>query len=444
MALIVNSFNSCPYLVGVAQIDVTPRVGSKLAGFSARTEDSTGVYLPLRAIVTAITERATDRTVIIVSLEWLSFFETTGKVRALVHAATGVPPDHIMLCATHTHYGPPVRNGIKADCPAEVDVPFIEGAVVRMVDAARAAMAGRQPVRLGSSVGWCGLAHSRRRPDGKGGVEWKPTLDAPHDHTVPMLRFEDETGRLRHVLFGYAAHPTSGGPHLRQIGGDYVGFAVKALEEQLGCTAAFLLGCAGDQKPLKPDWTQEGFAPYPVPEIEGLGRQLAGAVVHELKHGRWLEVTGPLHAQVREIELHTTVLAREEYAAWIGSDNSYFDQWGRDHVAMLDQGRRPETAVAFELHSVQFGHALVLVGMAGEMTAEYGLRLVKELGRDFGQVWPVGYISRLVGYLPTERQRPEGGYEVIGHIRYVGKPGPYESGTEDRIVAAVRDMLGVD
>ena len=48
-----------PYLVGVADVDVTPAVGSKLAGFAARTEDSTGVYLPLRCIVTAITERAT-------------------------------------------------------------------------------------------------------------------------------------------------------------------------------------------------------------------------------------------------------------------------------------------------------------------------------------------------------------------------------------------------
>jgi hypothetical protein len=440
----MSTITACPYLAGVASVDVTPPVGSKLAGFAARTENSTGVYLPLRAIVTALTDRATDQTVIIVSLEWLGFCDTADKLRALIQAATGVPPDHIVLCATHTHYGPAVgKGGVLADCLADIDVPFIAAAVAGMAGAAATAMANRRPVTLSSSLGWCGMAHSRRRPDGKGGVEWKPTLEAPHDHTVPMLRCADENGKLVHVLFSYAAHPTSGGPHLLQIGGDYPGFAVQELEQQLGCTAAFLLGCAGDQKPFKPDPAQDGFPQCPLPEIQAFGRQLAEAVIREIQHGPWRQVAGPLTALVRKVELHTTVLARAVYAAWIGSDNVYFDRWARDHVAILDQGQRPETAVAFELHTVQFGRSLVLVGMAGEMTAEYGLRVVRELGRDFGQAWPVGYISEMAGYLPAERQLPEGGYEVLGHIQYTGKSGPYESGTEEKIFAPIREMLVV-
>ena len=107
---------TCPYLVGVAEVDVTPAIGTKLAGFAARTGDATGVYLPLRSIVTAITDRATDQTVIIVVVEWLGFYDNTDHARALINAATGVPTDDILLSGTHTHCGPPMRKHVDADC----------------------------------------------------------------------------------------------------------------------------------------------------------------------------------------------------------------------------------------------------------------------------------------------------------------------------------------
>src|SRR5690606_29821229 len=75
-----------PYLAGVADIDVTPRVGSKLAGFAARTADSTGVYLPLRCIATALTDRETERTLLLISIEWLGFYDNTVQVRTMVSA----------------------------------------------------------------------------------------------------------------------------------------------------------------------------------------------------------------------------------------------------------------------------------------------------------------------------------------------------------------------
>ena len=185
------SQNECPYLVGVAEVDVTPPLGSKLAGFASRTGGATGVYLPLRAITTAITERATDHTVIIVSLEWLGFYDNTDNVRAQIEALTGVTEANILLCGTHTHCGPPMREFVDGQCREGIDKPWLEKAFANIAATAKQAMETRQPMSLSSTIGWCGLARSRRRPDGKGGVTWNPTLDAPHDHTVPMLRFND-------------------------------------------------------------------------------------------------------------------------------------------------------------------------------------------------------------------------------------------------------------
>ena len=438
----MSDISEFSYLLGTADIDVTPAIGSKLAGFAARTADSTGVYLPLRCIATAITDRAGGRTLLLISIEWLGFYDNTPRVRGLIHAATGVPEGDILLCGTHTHCGPPIRRFVDADCREGIDEAYLEAAFAKIVSAAQAALADRVPVRLGSATGWCGFAHSRRRPDGKGGVTWAPTLEAPHDHTVPLLAAHMANGQLKHVLFGYTAHPTAAGAIL-EFGGDYAGFALRELEQQLGCTATFLQGCAGDQKPFFPNPAHDNFPKYALMEIEAMGRQLAAAVVRELRHGPWRPVEGPLMIDRKVIDLEYRQLARADYEAYLESDNEFFARWARDNLAALDTGRQTGSTVDFEVQTVCFGRSLAMVALAGEMTVEYALRAVKELGRDFAQVWPMGYANDIVGYVCSERQLSEGGYEVFACMQYIMKSGPLVAGTEDRIFAAVHGLLEV-
>lgn len=431
---------ACPYLVGVAVVDATPPVGSRLTGFVARTEPATGVYLPLRGVVTAFTDRASGERLILVSLEWLGFYDQTERVRALISAATGVPGDHVLLCGTHTHCGPPVHSHVPGGCWEEPDEAFLQTTFEKIATAAQLALASQEPTTLRSATGWCGFAHSRRRPDGQGGVEWMPTLDAPHDHTVPMLVCEDATGKPRHVIFSYACHPTGGGPKL-EFGGDYAGFAIVEVEKALGCTAAFLLGCAGDQKPYQPDPTRPSFPAYSVEALRGFGRQLAAAVVQGVHFGTRALVVGPLRVQSRRLVLRTTVLPRAGYEAMLKDELPWFRRWAELNLAYLDRGAQPPVDLGFELQVVTFGRALAIIAMAGEMSVEYGLRLVKEFGGRCGQVWPVGYANEILGYVPSERQIPESGYEVIGSMRFMGRSGPLESGTEERIFAAVSALL---
>lgn len=432
--------SDCPYLVGVAETDVTPPLGSRLAGFAARTGGATGVYLPLRAITTVITERATNHTVIIVSLEWLGFYDNTDNVRAQIEALTGVTADNVLLCGTHTHCGPPMRKFVDADCREGIDEPWLKGAFAKIAATAQQAIDSREAMSLESTVGWCGLARSRRRPDGQGGVTWNPTLDAPHDHTVPMIRFSDPSGALRHILFGYTAHTSSAGP-IMEFGGDYAGFAMAEIEQTHECTCAFLQGCAGDQKAYLPKGDEDGFPKYTVAEVHEMGRHLARAVEREIKQGRWQTVEGALATSRCKVDLELRVLSRAEYAAWLDSDNDFFAHWAREHVAMLDRGERPDTGIVFELQTIRFGTSLLLTAMSGEMSVEYGLRVVKEFGSRFGQVWPVAYANEIVGYVCSERQLPEGGYEVLSNMQYIMNPGPYVSGTEDKIFAALHASL---
>lgn len=433
------SRKECPYFVGVAEVDVTPALGTQLAGFAARTGGATGVYLPLRAVATVITERETDETVIILSLEWLGFYDNTNRVRRQIEEMTGVPEDNILLCGTHTHCGPPMRKFVDADCRTGIDEPFLNDAFNRMAETAVVAMGRREPMALASTTGWCGLGHSRRRPDGRGGVTWNPTLEAPHDHTVPMVRFTDEVGKLRHVIFGYTAHTSAAGP-IFEFGGDYAGFAMREIETSLSCSTAFLQGCAGDQKAYVAKTGEAGFPAYSISEVHEMGRQLAEGVKREIYHGRWSAVEGALATVRRDVCLELTVLDRKEYESWEDSENEFFARWARDHIGKIERGESPDTSVSFELQIIRFGSSLTWIAMAGEMSVEYGLRAVREFGAHFGHVWPVGYANEMVGYVCSERQLAEGGYEVFDSMQYIMKPGPYESGTEEKIFTAMREM----
>ncbi len=82
-----------------------------------------------------------------------------------------------------------------------------------------------------------------------------------------------------------------------------------------------------------------------------------------------------------------------------------------------------------------------MVAMAGEMSVEHGLRLIKEQGSRFQNVWPIGYSNEIVGYVCSRRQLSESGYEVLTNIQIIGKPGPLEEKTEDQIHQTIAEML---
>jgi len=309
-----------------------------------------------------------------------------------------------------------------------------------IAQASAKAIASAQPTTARATKGWCGFAHSRRKPDGEGGVEWRPTLDAPHDHTVPVVIFEREDGKPVHVLFSYACHPTSSGPIL-QVGGDYPGFAARKIEESLNCTAGFLLGCAGDQKPYIPEPGQHAFPMYPIEVIRRLGEQLAESVSQAVRFGDSVPLTGPLGVGQRKIILRNEIMPRKVYEQSLNADEPFLRRWSRHLVAALDGQGPIECDLPFEIQVVNFGRDLALVALAGEMSVEYGLRLVREFGHRFDFIWPIAYANEIVGYVPIEHQYSESGYEVLTNMQYLLRPGPLERDSEEKIFATIKGML---
>ena len=79
-------------------------------------------------------------------------------------------------------------------------------------------------------------------------------------------------------------------------------------------------------------------------------------------------------------------------------------------------------------------------GIPGEPVLEIGLAIEKQLwGKlDAEDIWPVGYANDEIGYLCTERQHLEGGYEPNA-FPYYGEPAPFRG--EERAIVETAESL---
>ena len=432
---------STQYCVGLATVDVTPPVGIFLAGYAARDTPSDGVYHRLRAICVAMEDEG-GVPLLLVTIEWLGFYDRTTEARNKIGARTGLPHERIVLTGTHTHCGPVLRRGMDSRRHGALDEEFIDSTLDRLAECAAEALADRQPARLRAGMGWCGISSSRRRPDGKGGVQFRPSLDAPHDHQLSVLAIESVTGDLRYVLFSYACHPTSTGPIL-QIGGDYPTFACDYLEARHpGVTAAFFQGCAGDQKVDARDAAHNGYQRLTVEEVRQRGESLGEGVARVLATDDLHDIGGPLKVAQESVSLTTDVPEEEELQRHLSGPDDYVREWAKHHLDLRAAGTQASHIFDFEVQTLQFGSDLAVITLAGEMSVEYALRYRRAFGGEFNDVWTLGYANEMVGYVPVRRQIPEGGYEVVDNNRRLLYTGPFSMETEEKISAAVGRCLG--
>ncbi|GAA1563435.1 hypothetical protein GCM10009789_15640 [Kribbella sancticallisti] len=247
-------------LLAAVSLDVTPPPGHRLDGYSARTGLATGTADPLRATMIWLSTEDSSG-VLWMSLDAIAVgSELVSELSTAAGIAAGIPPENVVVCASHTHSGPAGWTGqIHPVIPADREPSLCQP----LIAAVESAELRRQPVRASwRSVEVVGVGTNRHRKNG------------PHDNTAGVLTLHSLDGTLAAVLLDFACHPTTYGPDNLLYSADWPGAARTAIGPDV--VVGFMQGAAGD---VSPRFTRQGRG---AAEVERLGSLLAARVTEAL------------------------------------------------------------------------------------------------------------------------------------------------------------------
>lgn len=409
---------------GLAIADITPPPGVWMAGYAARKEAAQGAAQPLHAKALVL-EDAGGRRAAIVTLDLLGLTApVVDRIAAGVLRRCRLPRERLLLCSSHTHSGPVVDDQLAVAydltlahwddiraCTRHIEEQAV-GAVER-------ALAVRAPARLRAGHGSASFAANRRTAINPSG---------PVDHAVPLLAIERPDARLVGILFGYACHNTTLPASFVRYHGDYAGVAQAELEQRHpGAAALFVAGCGADANPA-PRGTFELAQQH--------GRSLADAVDAALPGAS--AVHGRLRAAFGDAEL--MFAPAPDVDAWrqkLDEENVYVRRHARLMMEIIAREGHTRAMERAPLHVLRIG-SLSLVGISGEVVADYALAIKRKYGE---ATWVAGCTDSVFGYLPSARVLREGGYEGGEAMLYYGRPGPFTDTVEETVMSRVDALM---
>jgi len=411
---------------GHAAAIITPPVGTPLEGYSARADVSQGVHDDLHARAIVIDDGETA--VALVSCDLVGVDRRlVAEARERAHAATGIPAEHILIAATHTHAGPAGLRRAADDALLDVTARHIAGAI-------KAAHASRRPavLKIGAST-VDSVSQNRRHPD------W------PIDPSLLVLLLDDPDPLRPPIAaaINFACHPTVLYHTNLLISADYPGHAVRTVEQVFpGLGALFLNGACGN---VNPNWIEQEHAEAErvgkvvgaaaarlIAELRPLGR---GQKAHNIRWDEHLDkpvtagelVEARLRVASRRVDLPLrTYLSLEEYESKLAGLQTRLDATSdrEEHRALMAQITRLRTertaasrmaaqqgqTIHPEVMAIGLGPGVGLLGLPGEFFVETvaDIRVQAGLRR-----LPVAcYANHYIGYVVPPSAYDKGGYEA--------------------------------
>lgn len=428
------------WLAGAAEVVITPPIGGEMDGYGARKSGSNGVHDDLLAHALVLDDGS--RRAVIVTCDVL-FVDATlvAAVRAAAHERWNIPPERVLVAATHTHSGP--RGLVPFRAPADTELSAI--LTRQIAGAIGAAVTTLAPARLMAGTGSVDSISLNRRFE-----------DRAVDTALHVLRVEGEDGALRAALLNYACHPTVLNHENLRYSQDWPGYACRAVKALWGdVPVLFANGAAGDVNPIKigetfDDARRAGTivgaeaarilgelaahgrhqivhntrrgAHTPKPPARGvlLRPHLAGTIApvvlpikEYLSDSEYQSRIAPLRAELAALPPGEAGLTRRNELAPLVSalaTEASSASWGRNVRAAHPGGYPTEVQYLTVGDPDGTGEGAAIITAPGELATEIGAAMAARSAA--GEIFIVAYANDACGYLMPDEVHAEAGYEA--------------------------------
>ncbi|MBM3810745.1 MAG: hypothetical protein FJW20_03820 [Acidimicrobiia bacterium] len=412
-----------PLRAGRAAVKITPPTGVPMAGYySIRLAE--GVHDDLYAKAIVLDDGLKKAALVACDLVDISA-ELVEESRKQIQSLTAIPPERVMISATHSHTGPLLRpRFLKAaePGPRRLAEQYRAGLPGKIAEAVKLADAGLTTARA-----WAGVGHEesisfyRRFLMKDGTVRFNPGKLNPEivqpmgviDPDVNALWLESAEAKPLALYVNFALHlDTVGGT---QYSADYPYTLSKLMGKLRGADllTLFTIGAAGNINHIdvKTKAPQKGHG-----EAQRIGTVLTGEVLKTLTRGERVE--GESVEATREVvRLPAPSFRAEEVEA----ARRVWAQFGQPkpppfldmvHAAkVLDVADRNGQPIEAEVQVVSLGRRVAWVGLPGEIFVELGVAIKK--ASPFPQTVIVELANGNISYVPTRKGFSEGAYEAV-------------------------------
>lgn len=411
--------------VGFGKSDITPVRPTPMAGYYG-VRYSTDMHDPLWSKATMLDDGKTK--VVLISVDLIATTPwMVAETRELIREKFGIPPECVMISATHSHTGPmlyepdeklPARFGNQTD-EAKQYMLSLPSRILESVVAAESFL-GQASLHHGI-CDESRLAFNRRFFMTDGTVGWNPGKlnpkivreAGPTDDGLPIIVVHDDKSTPIGVLSSFAIH-------LDTVGGtEWSADMPFTLERCLGSVFGtdrhfqYATGCCGDVNHIdvRSASRQGGHQ-----EAARIGTRLSGAILRNL-NALQRAATTDIQAS-REIVMLPKAPHTEERSRWakdvlskISSTPAppFMDMVEAYRIA--DVEARGESLIEAEVQVITVGREIAWVALPGEIFVQLGMSI--KAGSPFATTSIHELANGSIGYVPTQQAYAQGNYEVI-------------------------------
>ncbi len=439
--------------VGTACVEITPGPGLPLTGNFRDDYAARGVHDPLSARATVFADDQGSKAVLLAIDVCMLDRENVALIREAIGSECDVPPENVLVHATHTHSAPAAsgRLGMEAEVAPHIGAieAFLRNAASAVIEANR--RLEEATLEIGRvDVERVSFNRRLRRQDGTTQMNWEalqpgfdPTQIAeawgPVDPEMVCLTARSERQTIA-TLVHFGLHPAILAGDNWLYSADYPGYLRDALSHSLGSDAncLFLNGCCGDVNHVDYGDPNQGRG-YEM--AEQVGSLLATKAQEAIRAGKPLatDCVRVSRAQV-DLERLKIGLTEQQRCEQVlkeakerppegqvdGLPDAYFAN------LRLKMARVQHEPDSVEVMAIRVGDA-AFVGLPGEAFCELGLEIKRRSPAHHTLV--AGLTNDAIGYLPTLEAFEQGGYEPMVGSTF------YEPGSAEWLVEAAVEQL---
>ena len=467
----------CILQAGVSRVVTTPPVGIRMMGYTVQDCVSESIERDLTATALVLSDETTKVAMIACDILFIQN-PYVDRIRQLIGDAICIPPDHVLINASHTHLGP-MLPGWQIDTPGqdELQRQYLAALEESFVKVTTQANGHLQPARIAAGTGRAQIGMNRRERLTDGRIVIGDNREGPVDHDVGVISIDHLWGKPIATVMTAAAHTIVLGPKTAQLSPDYVGPTREIVERATGALSLFFQGAAGNVSPCC--GIGSGGAEQ-FDDLHRIGTMLGGEVIKTWAEIRTHNRRGPRRlvqsvaaismwdyeplpkACLEQFGVATRRLSlpmapppdREVAEVTLERSRTQLDKAQRDnHTGAIHVAQRLVQWAELVLRTIDKGKPVTrelvcwglrvndigIVAVNGEPFAELALE-VKRCS-PLSNTFFFGYSNGCLGYLPTREAFNEGGMEVNeSHQNYM-LPTPFTRDWGPAVVANSLELL---